>query len=439
MGIDLVGSALPAGAAQVRVSVATLADNDVYAVSQLPAVFHTPDGAAIEAVTGDDGSFAPITVADPATLLAGYHLDLDVELPAGDFALVTELVDTEGATVADAQVAVVTVTAPADPGAPTTTESPGPDTTPAAPGSPDTTAPGSTDTTAPVPTAPATTAPSGGGGSATTQPVTSAPATSQPVTGQPGTGQPGTGQPGTSAPTTTGPTTTPTTAPRPTPTTAAGSPVTTAAPGTTAPATPGTTAPVTTVPRATTATSTVPSSPVSTVAPGTTTPSAPVTTQPVTTTPAPPPDVSGPWRLDSASPRAGSTAGGERITLQGHFPTTVPVYVWFGTLAIALGTSTTGTSIDVVCAGSAHGRGGRPVGALHHHHQPRAHPVGGLHLRGRARLEPRHHRAGPGHHGPRYHVTGGSGHDGSGDDGPPRRPTPPPACRPPPSRPGWAT
>lgn len=300
VGIDVVGSSLPAGTDRVRVSVAASTGTEVYAVADLPATIRTPDGAAASVTTGDDGSFAPITITDPSALATGYHLDLVVDLPAGDFAVVTELLDASGATVVSPQAGFVTVTAPVDQN-PTTTAA-----------TPDTTAPGSPDTTAaPTPTAPATSAPSGGGGgSGTTQPPSTQPLGTQPGATQPPTTQPPTTQPG-SQPGTTQPSAAPTTAPRTTPTTAA------------------------------------PGTPVTTAAPGTTTPAAPGTTQPVTTTPAPPPDVSGPWRLDTASPRSGSTTGGDRIRLQGHFPTTVPLYVWFGNLAIVQASSVDGTSIDV--------------------------------------------------------------------------------------------
>jgi hypothetical protein len=95
---------------------------------------------------------------------------------------------------------------------------------------------------------------------------------------------------------------------------------------------------VTTVPAATT-----------TVRAATTT-AAPTTTTGVvaTTTPTPSTVVVGSYRIDSMSPRAGSTAGGATITVNGAFPTSVPVYVWFGSTAVAPATvSGSGSSLTV--------------------------------------------------------------------------------------------
>jgi hypothetical protein len=48
------------------------------------------------------------------------------------------------------------------------------------------------------------------------------------------------------------------------------------------------------------------------------------------------------------SPRAGSIAGGATITVNGAFPTSVPVYVWFGSTAVAPATvSGSGASLTV--------------------------------------------------------------------------------------------
>ncbi|MEI6400926.1 MAG: IPT/TIG domain-containing protein [Actinomycetota bacterium] len=67
-----------------------------------------------------------------------------------------------------------------------------------------------------------------------------------------------------------------------------------------------------------------------------------------TTTPTPSTVVVGSYRIDSMSPRAGSIAGGATITINGAFPTLVPVYVWFGSTAVAPATvSGSGSSLTV--------------------------------------------------------------------------------------------
>jgi hypothetical protein len=80
-----------------------------------------------------------------------------------------------------------------------------------------------------------------------------------------------------------------------------------------------------------------------------TTTAAPTTTGAVaTTTPTPSTVVVGSYRIDSMSPRAGSIAGGATITINGAFPTLVPVYVWFGSTAVAPATvSGSGSSLTV--------------------------------------------------------------------------------------------
>jgi hypothetical protein len=63
----------------------------------------------------------------------------------------------------------------------------------------------------------------------------------------------------------------------------------------------------------------------------------------VPTTPVPDPDTSGPWRVDSMSPRLATIDGGTTVVLNGVFPTTVPVYLWFGDLGIVQAVSTGST------------------------------------------------------------------------------------------------
>jgi subtilisin family serine protease len=312
LGIRLQATQVPPSVVGVRMHLATLVGGQVYAVTSLPAVVSTPSGST-PVTSGDDGSFPVVPLANTSGLATttGLRLDLAMELPAGDFAVVTELVDTTGAVAGGTSVGYLTVAAPSAGGGTPTTSSPASSTTVAGP---TTTASAGTGTTAPGPgtTAPGTTAPG------TTAPGTTAPGTTAPGTTAPGTTAPGTTAPGTTAPGTTAPGTTApgTTAPG---TTAPG----TTAPGTTAPGTtaPGTTAPVTTAPVTT----------------------APVPTTPVPTTPVPDPDTSGPWRVDSMSPRLATIDGGTTVVLNGVFPTTVPVYLWFGDLGIVQAVSTGST------------------------------------------------------------------------------------------------
>jgi subtilisin family serine protease len=117
---------------------------------------------------------------------------------------------------------------------------------------------------------------------------------------------------------------------------------------------------VTTVPAAATTTvraatttvggvvTTVPAAATTTVRAATTTAAPTTTGVVVTTTPTPSTVVVGSYRIDSMSPRAGSIAGGATITVNGAFPTSVPVYVWFGSTAVAPATvSGSGASLTV--------------------------------------------------------------------------------------------
>jgi len=313
LGVRLQATQVPPSVAGVRMHLATLVGGQVYAVTSLPAVVSTPSGST-PVTSGDDGSFpvVPLTDTSGLTTTTGLRFDLAMELPAGDFAVVTELVDTTGAVAGGTSVGYLTVAAPSAGGGTSTTSSPASSTTVAGP---TTTASAGTGTTAPGPgtTAPGTTAPG------TTAPGTPGPGTTAPGTTAPGTTAPGTTAPGTTAPGTTAPGTT--------------------APGTTAP---GTTAPGTTAPGTTAPGTTAPG----TTAPGTTVPvtTAPApTTPPVPTTPVPDPDTSGPWRVDSMSPRLATIDGGTAVVLNGVFPTTVPVYLWFGDLGIVQAVSTGST------------------------------------------------------------------------------------------------
>ena len=301
---------------RARVSIAALVGGQVYAVSGLPISVTPPGAAPVTLVTDDDGAAGPITVDRTALTGSGWNATASLTLPAGEYAVVTELLDGSGTTVGDAQVGFLTVSDTPDSGVSTT--APSGDTTTTVPAGGGTG--GGTATTVPQVS---TTVPAGGGGSggavttvpqvSTTLPsgggtATTVPGSSTTVASGGGTG--GNGGSATTAPATTAPVTT---APRSVTTTSAAPVTTSPAPGTTAPA-----------------------SGVTTTAPTTTVP---------TTTPTPPPDSSGQWRLDSMTPRWATTAGGEVISLSGRFPTTVPVYVWFGDAVVQA--ESTGSTLAV--------------------------------------------------------------------------------------------
>ncbi|MFN6120968.1 MAG: S8 family serine peptidase, partial [Actinomycetes bacterium] len=313
VSLDVAAANLAAPATQVRISLATEVDGQVWAVSGLPMTVTAPDGSTQQLITDGQGSLPPIAVSDPAALATGWTATADLVLPAGDYAIVTELLPAAGAPIEGARVAYLAV-----PGAPSGDGGGG--------GAPTTTTPGQQ-----LPPAPSTTAPSGsnGGGTLPGAPTTTAPPSSGggtvlptvPTTTPPGGGGGGGGDGGGGgAPPPASPTTT---SPRP-----SGPTTTTATP----PAVPATTAPATTAPTPTNPTPTNPT-PTTAPSPPTTAPSPTPTTSPstpTTTAPLPPPDTSGQWRFDSISPRSGSTLGGAKVVIGGRFPTTVPVYVWFG-------------------------------------------------------------------------------------------------------------
>ncbi len=322
VGIRVNSAVLPAGVVGARVSVATSDAGSVYAVGGLAARLTRSDGTTTDAVSAADGSLVTVTLDASTQVAPGeWRFDLDAALPEGMYGVVTELVDASGTAIGGAYVGYLRVAPPPPATAP---------------------APGITTTT--VPTSPIT------------SPITSPTTTSAPATPAPSPPVPSTPGPSTSlvsGPTSSvvGPTPSPTTSP--VTTTSPSSPVTTA-PATTTPAVPTTAPSSSLAPTPTTA----PSSPTSSVAatpspaPGTTTVPAttvpvttvpvtpvPVTTVPATTTPAPAPDVDGVWRVDSMSPRWSSIDGGVALTITGRFPTSVPVYVWFGTRAVVLASS----------------------------------------------------------------------------------------------------
>jgi len=285
---------------QVRLSIATREGGAVAAVEGVRASFSDSSGALASAATSALGAFPAVALRDTSGLHnAGATVSTNLNLPAGDYAFVTELLTAGGVSVGGAQVAYLTVSAvPAAGGgtvpASTVASNPlVPTTTPTSGGTPVTNppAPGGTGTTVPPVTAP------GGGGGGGTPPTTSPPA---PVPTTPGTGNPATTAPSTPpAPAVTAPITT-----------NPGAPVTTAPAGGS-----GGTVPAITSPPATT--------------PATTT--APATPAPPVTTPPPPPALDGNYSAVSMNPRISSMCGGTSLTITGQFPTTVPVYVWFGT------------------------------------------------------------------------------------------------------------
>lgn len=302
LAVRVSAESLPAGVSAARVSVATQDEGSVYAVEGLQVEVRMPGGALMQSVTGIDGGLASVPLgAITQVSPQDWRFELSMTLPEGTYALVTELVDLTGAPVGGAFVGFVPITTgpPPDSSVPVTsapvstvpiTTVPVPPTT--LPGPPITTVPG------PVPAPPSPTS-------------TVAPAPPAPT-----------------------PTSAPPAPPAPPP---APTPAPTPAPSPTAPPTvpPTTTTPApvpspTTVPAPVPTPTTVPAPPPSWPVPVPTVPP----TVPPTTTPAPDPDTSGNWRVDSMSPRIATTVGGTSLEIVGRFPTNVPVYVWFGDLAV---------------------------------------------------------------------------------------------------------
>jgi hypothetical protein len=60
------------------------------------------------------------------------------------------------------------------------------------------------------------------------------------------------------------------------------------------------------------------------------------------------------WKLDDMFPRIAGVTGGTPLVLYGNFPTNVPVYVWFGQLAIAQAVSS-GSRLTLVSPAVPHG------------------------------------------------------------------------------------
>ncbi|MCX6522116.1 MAG: S8 family serine peptidase [Actinobacteria bacterium] len=320
--VDVRAQNLPPDVSRARVSLAANVQGQVYAIAGLPASFTTTGGTPTSLVTDDNGAFSALSIGDTASLAStGWSVAADLELPAGEYAIVTELLDGSGAAVGGASVAYVSITgAPASGGGAVTTTVVGAN---------------------PITTSPATTTPAsgggggGGGGGGATPTTTPAPGTTTPTGGGGGGGGGGTG--GTNSTLPQAATTLPVGGGSGG---GGGSPTVTTQPmnqttvptGVTSPPAPGTT-----VPQA-------PSTP--TTAPGSPATTAPISPTTPTTTPAPAPDSSGQWRVDSMDPRVGPVAGGTTIVLSGRFPTTVPIYVWFGDAIVEAWSN--GSSISVV-------------------------------------------------------------------------------------------
>jgi len=320
IAVRITAPTLPVGVVAAKVSLATLDGSTVYAVDGLAAGVGTAAGVT-NRVSAVDGSLPSVPLAADTLQAAGvWRFTVAAAIPVGSYALVTDLVDAVDAPVGGSFVGFLQVST--TPTTPTTTIA-GATTTVAGAG---TTLVGSTTTGAGATTtvaAPSTTAAAG---------VTTTVAAATTIVG---------------ATTTTVKATT-TTAPAGVTTTVA-VPSTTAAAGVTT-----TVAAATTIVGATTttvkATTTTAAGATTTVAAATTTVASPTTTAggAVTTTPTPSTVVAGAYRVDSMSPRLGSTAGGTAITISGAFPNAVPVYVWFGTTAVAPATvSGSGTTLTL--------------------------------------------------------------------------------------------
>lgn len=304
-----ITAGMSSGITQMRLSVAANDEAGIAAVEGLEADFADAAGHLAAVVTGEQGDFPVVPLRDADGLHGpGAAVDIRLSLPAGEYAFVTEMLDAAGDTVGGAQVAYIAVSPVAGdstgggpattvPGTPVTTRAPEPGggVTTAQPGA------GAVSGTTP---APADTVPATSGGT----PATTAPAGSPTVTSpaeSPATTVP-TGGPGTAVPVTT-----PGGAPATTP--GAGTGATTTVAGTLAPTPATTVAPALTSP--------------ATTVPGT---QPPVVTTPASTTPRPIADFDGRWSVTSMAPRIAPICGGIDVSLDGRFPTTVPVYVWFG-------------------------------------------------------------------------------------------------------------
>ncbi|MFN3220099.1 MAG: S8 family serine peptidase [Acidimicrobiales bacterium] len=296
------------GDGSIRFSVATVEAGQVLAVTGLAARIGGSDR-----MTDDAGAFAPVPVEGARLSGDGHVVEFESTFPAGQYALIAELLDGSGGAISPPMAVFFAVAEPGAPSSPAATQPPAATDDPPATGGSDAGSAGGGATASdggagsPSPTAPE--APSGSGGDPTAP-------TNRPSTGTPAA----TG----SSPTT----------PR---TPDAGGSVTTDAPGA---ATNG-------------SSPTAPSSPSGPSSPSTpatpTRPPTPTDRQPTTSggtgagtgdggsadetiplPPAPEPVESGEWALTALSPRTGPVTGGTTIALSGRFPTGVDINVWFG-------------------------------------------------------------------------------------------------------------
>ena len=320
VGVRVSAASLPAGVTGARLSLVTLDSGAIYAVEGLAFELTTTAGTT-NAVSGLDGSLPVVALGSPTAVSATeWYFTARAALPAGSYGLVTDLVDNAGVASGTSLVGFLQVNAAAV-GTTTSTVSGATTTTVRA-----TTTTGGVATTVSGATTTVRAATTTVGGAVTT------------VSGATTTVRAATTTVGGVATTVSGATTTvraATTTVGGVATTVSGATTTTVRAATTLPSVATTVATTTTV-RATT----------STAAPTT---AAPTTTRVVaTTTPTPSTVVVGAYRIDSMTPRAGSMAGGSTITINGAFPTTVPVYVWFGATAVAPATvSGSGSSLTV--------------------------------------------------------------------------------------------
>jgi serine protease len=318
VGVRVSAASLPAGVTGARLSLVTLDSGAIYAVEGLAVELATTAGTT-NAVSGLDGSVPAVAFGSATAVSATeWYFTARVALPAGSYGLVTDLVDDAGVASGTSLVGFLQVNAAAV-GTTTSTVSGATTTTVRA-----TTTTGGAATTVSGATTTVRAATTTVGGVVTT--VSGATTTVRATTTVGGV-----------ATTVSGATTTVRAA-----TTTVGGVVTTVSGATT------TVRAATTLPTVATtvATTTTVRATTSTAVPTT---AAPTTTRVVvTTTPTPSTVVVGSYRIDSMTPRAGSMAGGSTITMNGAFPTTVPVYVWFGATAVAPATvSGSGSSLTV--------------------------------------------------------------------------------------------
>jgi serine protease len=290
------------GDGSVRFSVATVEAGQVLAVTGLAARIGGSDR-----VTDDVGAFAPVPVEGARLNGDGHVVEFESTFPAGQYALIGELLDGSAGAISPPMAVFFTVAEPGAPDSPTATQPPAATDDPPATGGSGAGSAGGGATTpggagSPTPATPES--PSAGGDDPTAP-----------------TNGPSTGTPGATGSTPSAPRTPD----------AGSSPVADATGAATNGSSP-----------------TTPSGPSSSTTPATPArPATPTDRQPATsggtgaatggsgteTIPLPPvptPVESGEWALTGLSPRTGPVTGGATIALSGRFPTGVDINVWFG-------------------------------------------------------------------------------------------------------------